>query len=73
LSVDEFLIRFELKGFTKILLKKGETKTVTFEIDESDLAFYRIDMSYGTEPVGYEVYVGGNSQDVLETSFKLVE
>lgn len=63
----------ELKGFAKILLKKGETKTVTFEIDESDLAFYRMDMSYGTEPGDYKVFVGGNSRDVLETSFKLVE
>lgn len=63
----------ELKGFNKILLKKGETKTVTFEIDESDLAFYRSDMSLGTEPGDYKVFVGGNSRDVLETSFKIIE
>jgi len=63
----------ELKGFNKILLKKGESKTVTFEIEESDLAFYRRDMSFGTEPGDYKVFVGGNSRDVLETSFKLIE
>ena len=63
----------ELKGFTKILLKKGETKTVAFEIDEADLAYYRKDMSFGTEPGDYKVFVGGNSRDVLETSFKLIE
>ena len=63
----------ELKGFTKILLKKGETKTVSFEIDEADLAFYRRDMSFGTEPGDYKVFVGGNSREVLETSFKLIE
>jgi beta-glucosidase len=63
----------ELKGFNKILLKKGETKTVTFEIEESYLSFYRRDMTFGTEPGDFKVYVGGNSRDLLETSFKLVD
>lgn len=63
----------ELKGFTKIFLKKGETKTVTFEIGESDLSFYRKDMTFGTEPGDFKIFVGGNSRDVLEASFRLAD
>lgn len=63
----------ELKGFSKIFLKKGETKTVSFEIGEPDLSFYRKDMTFGTEPGDFKLFVGGNSRDVLETSFKLVD
>ncbi len=63
----------ELRGFTKIFLKKGETKTVSFEIGDSDLAFYRKDWTYGTEPGDFKIFVGGNSKDVLEAPFKLLD
>lgn len=61
----------ELKGFEKISLKAGESKNVTFTITPSMLAFHRLDMSYGTEPGDYKLFIGGNSRDVNETTFKL--
>ncbi|RLD86619.1 MAG: beta-glucosidase BglX, partial [Bacteroidetes bacterium] len=61
----------ELKGFKKIALKKGETKQVSFEISEDDLKFYKSDLSFGTEPGDFEIFVGGNSRDVLKESFIL--
>ncbi|MGB4576944.1 MAG: fibronectin type III-like domain-contianing protein, partial [Paludibacter sp.] len=61
----------ELKGFEKIALKAGESKTVTFTIKPDMLAFHRLDMTYGTEPGDYKLFVGGNSRDVKETEFKL--
>ena len=61
----------ELKGFEKIFLKAGETKTVSFTIKPQMLAFYRADMTFGTEPGEFEVYVGGNSRDVKKTMFSL--
>lgn len=61
----------ELKGFKKIFLKKGESKQVEFEISEDDLKYYRSDLSYGSDSGDFEVYVGGNSRDVLTQSFKL--
>lgn len=61
----------ELKGFEKISLKAGESKNVTFSITPAMLAFHRLDMSYGTEPGDYKLFVGGNSRDVKETTFKL--
>ena len=61
----------ELKGFEKIALKAGESKTITFTIKPDMLAFHRLDMTYGTEPGDYKLFVGGNSRDVKETEFKL--
>ena len=61
----------ELKGFEKIRLKAGETKTVRFEITESDLFFYRYDLSYGAEPGDFDVYIGGDSKNLKSASFTL--
>jgi beta-glucosidase len=61
----------ELKGFEKIALKVGESKVVTFIITPDMLAFHRLDMSYGTEPGDYKLFIGGNSREVKETKFKL--
>jgi beta-glucosidase len=54
----------ELKGFQKVFLKAGETKTVTFEITTEALKFYNYDLQYVWEPGEFEVMVGGNSRDV---------
>ena len=61
----------ELKGFQKITLKAGESKKVSFEITTEDLAFYRQDYSYGTEPGDYQLFIGTNSEEVKEASFTL--
>lgn len=61
----------ELKGFQKIMIKKGETKTVTFNITKEDLMFYNFDLDYVVEPGDFEVFVGGNSATKLKTSFTL--
>jgi beta-glucosidase len=54
----------ELKGFQKVLLKSGETKTITFEITPEDLKFYNSDLNFVWEPGEFEIMVGGNSRDV---------
>jgi len=61
----------ELKGFEKINLKAGESKTVTFTIKPDMLAFHRLDMTFGTEPGDYSLFIGGNSRDLKQTSFSL--
>ena len=62
----------ELKGFNKILLKKGEKKTVTFDITAADLKFYTLDMKFAAEPGDFEVFVGGSSNAELTEKFVLV-
>jgi len=54
----------ELKGFQKISLKAGETKTVTFNITTNDLKFYNSALKYDWESGEFVIMVGGNSRDV---------
>jgi len=61
----------ELKDFQKMELKPGETQTVEFTLTPDKLAFHRLDMSFGTEPGEFLVFVGGNSMDVLQKRFQL--
>ncbi len=61
----------ELKGFQKIELNPGETKTVTFSLSVIDLKFYNNDMKFVAEPGDFKVMIGGNSRDVKEASFIL--
>ncbi|WP_461489332.1 beta-glucosidase BglX [Pontibacter sp. HJ8] len=61
----------ELKGFQKITLKKGESKTVTFKLTADDLKFYNNEMQYVYEPGEFRVFVGTSSRDVQEAGFRL--
>jgi beta-glucosidase len=54
----------ELKGYKRIFLIKGTSKTVSFEIDESMLAFYDINMNYCVEPGDFSLMVGSSSADI---------
>ncbi len=63
----------ELKGFQKIDLKAGESKTVSFKILNEELKFYNYDLKYASEPGDFKVFIGGNSRDVKEASFKLLD
>jgi beta-glucosidase len=61
----------ELKGFQKISLAPGEAKTITFKLTINDLSFYKRDMTFGTEPGKFHVFVGGNSRDTKQAEFTL--
>jgi beta-glucosidase len=63
----------ELKGFQKVFLKAGESKTLTFTITREDLAFYNSDLKFIAEPGDFKVFVGTNSEDLLEASFELLK
>jgi beta-glucosidase len=63
----------ELKGFEKIDLKKGEIKTVSFEISVDDLKFYTLDMKYEAEAGRFDVFIGTNSDTENKVSFELVK
>lgn len=61
----------ELKGFKRVSLAKGETKTVTFDITEESLKFYNANLDYVSEPGDFQVMVGPNSRDVQSVGFTL--
>ena len=52
----------ELKGFKKIFLKAGESKTVSFKITADLLRFYDYDLKQVTEPGEFDIFIGGSSQ-----------
>jgi len=53
----------ELKGFQRITLSPGETKTISLDVTPEHLAFYNIDMKYAVEPGVFEIMVGNSSRD----------
>ncbi|WP_447763172.1 beta-glucosidase BglX [Sphingopyxis panaciterrae] len=63
----------ELKGFEKVMLKKGEKRTIRFALTDADLAFTRADMSWGSEPGDFTLWVGPSSAEGSEAAFALTE
>lgn len=61
----------ELKGFEKISLNPGESKSVTFDLKVSELGFHDEELNYIVEPGTFKVWVGTNSQEGLEGEFKI--
>lgn len=54
----------ELKGFERVFLEAGESRTVTFTIDEETLSFYNAENRKVVEAGMFEVFVGGSADDV---------
>ncbi len=57
----------ELKGFQKIGLKAGETKTVSFTISTEDLRFYNGNLEHTWEPGEFDIMIGPDSKQVQTT------
>jgi beta-glucosidase len=61
----------ELKGFERINLKPGESRTVTFTINADLLKFYNKDLEHVCEPGDFEVMIGTDSRNVQRLPFTL--
>jgi beta-glucosidase len=61
----------ELKGFKKVMIPAGKSMEVEFTLNTDDLSFWRSDLTFGTEPGDFELYIGKNSGDVLVGKFTL--
>ena len=63
----------ELKGFEKISLKPGETKTVSFEIAADAISYYSVeDNGWKAEAGEFQALIGPSSEDIRATaSFEL--
>ena len=59
----------QLRGFEKVTLNPGESKTVTFEIKEEMFRFYNIDMKYVSEPGDCRVFIGADSDTTNSADF----
>ncbi|WP_019937764.1 beta-glucosidase BglX [Bordetella sp. FB-8] len=59
----------ELRGFRRIDLKPGQSREVSFDITDDDLAFYNQQIKRVVEPGKFNVYVGLDSASVKATNF----
>ncbi len=62
----------ELKDFRKIHLKAGETKTVSFMLNNEQLAFYNANLVKRTEPGDFQVWISTDSQSGKPATFRKI-
>ncbi len=62
----------ELKDFKQVKLLPGEEQEIHFTLTEEQLRYYHSDMSYSSDPGDFEVLVGPNSQETVNTFFTLI-
>ena len=58
-----------LRGFERVSLGPGQTKTVSFRLDRSDVGFYDDSGNFVVEPGTIDVYAGDSSEAGLTDSF----
>ena len=61
----------ELKGFERLSLEPGETRTVSFDIGPSALQLIDRAMRTVVEPGQFDVMVGGSSDDVQSVTLEV--
>jgi beta-glucosidase len=61
----------ELKGFQRLELQPGETRPVSFTLNEEMLSFTRADGTRGIEPGRFQVWIAPNSASGLSGEFNL--
>ncbi|WP_299599342.1 beta-glucosidase BglX [uncultured Microbulbifer sp.] len=61
----------ELKGFERLTLQPGESRTVSFTLAPAQLAFHNADMQQVIEPGDFHVWVAPDAESGLQGSFKL--
>jgi beta-glucosidase len=63
----------ELRGFRRVPLQPGETKTVEFSLGPDELSFFDREMHRVVEPGTFKIMVGGNSVDLTQTSLTVLQ
>jgi beta-glucosidase len=56
-----------LRGFERVHLKPGETRTVTFTLTRDDLALWDRQLHFVVEPGKFKVMIGSGSEDIRAT------
>ncbi len=55
----------ELKGFSKVFLKKGESKTVSIPLNKDSFSYFKTEMNaFGYDPGAFEILVAASSEDI---------
>lgn len=59
----------ELKGFNKVMLMPGESKTVSFTVNRKTITYYNANSKWEAEPGDFKLFVGGDSNAKLSADF----
>ncbi len=62
-----------LKGFQRVSLAPGESRTVNFELDAKTFAFWGGENTFGVEPARVTVWIAPNSSEGQSTKFEIAE
>lgn len=62
----------ELRGFEKVSIKAGETKTVEFIVDAETLSYYNHELEWVCEPGDFEIMVGPDSDHLNKATLKVL-
>ncbi len=60
-----------LEGFKRVTLNPGQSRTVKFTLDSSELGFYNAEGKFGVEPGPFDVWVGDSSVGGLHSTFNV--
>jgi beta-glucosidase len=61
----------ELRGFRRLSLNPGETRRVEFSLGPAELSYLNRDMHRVVEPGIFDLMVGGNSVDLIQTKLEV--
>ena len=61
----------ELRGFKRIHLKPGETRTVQLHLGPKELGFYNLEMDWVVESGTFDIMVGPNSVQTMSTPLQV--
>lgn len=61
----------ELRGFRRVTLNPGETKTVELSLGPEELSFLNRDMQRVVEPGAFDIMIGGNSKELVRTTLNV--
>lgn len=62
----------ELKGFEKIKLAPGESRELSFRLTEKDLGYWNNELVWKVDPGKFQVFLGGDSQNLKVGAFEVV-
>jgi beta-glucosidase len=63
----------QLRGFQRVTLAPGETRTVTFELGPDELSYHGMEMQRVVEPGWFDIMVGGSSADGRSAELEVEE